>query len=141
MNEFSAVHLQRGSHAGAAHMTRGSHVTGAKVIMLGTPVHGLPAQLTPRYHSEGQRTACPLIWRYKWYLVCENPFSTKTRAGTFFLRSPYTHPDESARNFCICKAKYLLAEKMTPTSSHKRRTPTSDQNSPGIQDNNRNCVN
>ena len=59
MNEFSAVHLQRGSHAGAAHMTRGSHVTGAKVIMLGTPVHGLPAQLTPRYPSEGQRTAWP----------------------------------------------------------------------------------
>ena len=45
MNKFSAAHLQRGSHASAAHMTRGSHVTGAKPR---TPVHGLPAQLTPR---------------------------------------------------------------------------------------------
>ena len=57
MNNFSAAHLQRGSHASAAHMSRGSHVTGADPR---TPAHGLPAQLTPVYHPERQRTACPL---------------------------------------------------------------------------------
>ena len=56
MNNFSAAHLQRGSYASAAHMSRGSHVTGADPR---TPAHGLPAQLTPRYHPERQRTACP----------------------------------------------------------------------------------
>ena len=54
--KFSAAHLQRGSHVGAAHMTRGSHVTGADPR---TPAHGLPARLTPGYHPECQRTACP----------------------------------------------------------------------------------
>ena len=61
MNNFSAAHLQRGSHAGAAHMTRGSHVTGAKVIMLGTPVHGLPVQLTAVFIvSQGLPAYCVL---------------------------------------------------------------------------------
>ena len=59
MNKFSAAHLQRGSHAGAAHMTRGPHDTGAEEsswnasarparstdaeISFGKPAHGLPA--------------------------------------------------------------------------------------------------
>ena len=41
----------------------------------------------------------------------------------------HRHPGESARNFCTCKPRCPLAEEMTPTSSHKRRMPSSDQNS------------
>ena len=56
-------------------------------------------------------------------------FPTTTRAATLHPRSPHRHSGESAQNFCTCKPRYPLAEEMTPTSSHKRRTPTLDQNS------------
>ena len=48
VNNFSAAHLQRGSHAGAAHMTRGSHVTGAKESFLERQRTACPPKLIPR---------------------------------------------------------------------------------------------